>query len=387
MSAPAERIIYPPETSTRISRDVISDRRADIDTKQEEIAALLKEVECDGILILDPDNFAWLSSGGAARSTLDPTEMPALYFSAEQRWLLASNTDSQRLFDEEINGLGFQLKEWPWNWGREQLLSNVCRERKIACDQPYGNLKQVGGQLKKRRRVMTLYEQACYRTLGQTVSHALEATCRTMMVDQTEREIAGQLSHRLLHRGVHPLALTVAADGRSRVYRQSGFTGTPVKRNCVLTVTGRKYGLCVTASRSISFGSPEESFRLENDAACKVSVAYAATTWPDAVPREIFATARRVYAISGYEHEWRHCSQGHITGRAPIELALTPKTEELLQNAWAVTWRVTIGAAASCDTYLVAERGPEMLTPPEAWPLSRIRFQGADFFRPYILER
>jgi Xaa-Pro aminopeptidase len=387
MSAPAEKLVWPLETTSRISREPTSDRRSDIEAKQEQIAGLLQEAGCDGLLVLDADNFAWLTSGGTARGDLDSAEMPALYFSPEQRWILCSNTDSQRLFDEEVDGLGFQLKEWPWHWGRHQLLNNVCRERKVASDEPFGDCKQVGDLLRPRRRALTLYEQACYRTLGHTVSHALEASCRTLTIDQTEREIAGQLSHRLLHRGVQPLAISVAADGRSRLYRQGGFTGTPVKRYCVVGVTARKYGLCVTASRAVSFGPPDEAFRLESDAACKVSVAYAATSWPDAVPREIFGAARRVYAISGFEHEWRACSQGHITGRAPVELALTPQTEELLQNSWAVTWRVTIGASCSCDTYLISETGPELLTAPEAWPLSRVRYQGADFFRPYYLER
>ncbi len=42
------------------------------------------------------------------------------------RWLIAGNADSQRLFDEEIDGLGFQLKEWPWHWGRDRLLTELC---------------------------------------------------------------------------------------------------------------------------------------------------------------------------------------------------------------------------------------------------------------------
>jgi Xaa-Pro aminopeptidase len=387
MSAPAEKVLWTPDNSTRFTRDTTSDRRADIELKQEEMAAVLREVECEGLLILDPDNFAWLTSGGAARSGLDPSELPALYFGPEQRWLLASNADSQRLFDEEINGLGFQLKEWPWDLGREQLLANVCRERKLACDTSFGACKPVGDLLRKRRRTLTAYEQACYRMLGRNLSHAVEATCRTMVVDQTEREVAGQLAHRLMHRGIQPIVISVAADGRSRVYRQGGFTGAPIKRYCVVTVTARKYGLCATVSRSVSFGRPDDTFRQESDAACKISVAYAASTWPDAVPREILTQARRVYAISGFEHEWRHCSQGHVTGRSPVEMTILPKTEELLQAGWGITWRASVGAASSCDTYLIAEKGPEIITPPEAWPLSRIRFQGADFFRPYFLER
>jgi Xaa-Pro aminopeptidase len=376
-----------PGSEPVIDFDPANDRRADVDAKQARIAALLQEVGCEGLLVFDPDNFTWLTSGGGSRGSLDPGQHPALYFSSEQRWLLGSNADSQRLFDEEIDGLGFQLKEWPWHWGRDQLVADLAQGRRLASDRPLGDHKCVGPELARLRRVMTDYEQACFFALGLVVSHALEATCRTMTPGETEREIAGQLSHRLLHRGALPLLLGAAADGRSKFYRQFGFTNTPIRKHCVVLAAARKYGLCAMASRAISFGEPEKSFLEEHNAAAKVCATYIASTWPDAVPREILGTGRRVYLISGYEHEWLQCPQGHVCGRAPVELALTPQTEDLFQPGWAVTWRASVNAATSCDTFLVTDQGPRWVTPTEPWPLKRIRIQGADFFRPDILQR
>src|SRR6202035_2959665 len=109
------------------------------------------------------------------------------------------------------------------------------------------------------------------------------------------------------------------ADGRSRVYREFGFTSTPIESYAILTATARKYGLCATASRSVSFGALDAQFKAEHSAACKVCATYLASTWPDALPREILGAGRRVYALTGYEHEWRLCPQGHVTGRAPVE--------------------------------------------------------------------
>ena len=43
-----------------------SDRRADIDTKSHQVGAILREVGCDGLLLLEPENVAWLSSGAVA---------------------------------------------------------------------------------------------------------------------------------------------------------------------------------------------------------------------------------------------------------------------------------------------------------------------------------
>jgi Xaa-Pro aminopeptidase len=363
------------------------DRRADIDAKQNLVGSLLQETGCDGLLVVDPDNFGWLSSGAMARGIVNPSEMPALYFSPEGRWVLASNVDSQRLFDEELDGMGFQLKEWPWHWGRAQLLADLCQGRTVACDQPLDGCKPVGDRLRLLRRPLTAYDRACCRALGAIVSHALEATCRTITSGQTEREVAGQLGHRLMHRGVLPVTIGVAGDGRSRRYRHHGFTAVPVQNYGVVSVTGRKYGLCVTASRSMSFGTAPTAFREEHNTVCKVTATYLASTWPDAVPREILAIGRRVYLVSGAEHEWHLCPQGYISGRAPVELALAPDTEELFQPGWAVTWTPSVGAAFCSDTFLVMDQGPEIVTPSDNWPLKRIRIQGADFFRPDILQR
>ncbi len=364
-----------------------SDRRADLDGKQAQVATLLHQVGCEGLLVLDQENFGWLTSGAAARGVLDPAELPALYFTPEQRWLISCNVDTQRLFDEELDGMGFQLKEWPWQWGREQLLADVCHGRKVACDRALDGFTAVGDSVRKLRRVLTAYEQACHHALGSIVSHALEAACRTMTPGETEREIAGQLSHRLMHRGAHPLVIEVAADGRSRRYRHCGFTALPIQHFCVLTVSARKYGLCATASRSVCFGQPDVAFRKEHDAACKVGATYIASTWPDALPRQILNAGRHIYEISGYEHEWRHFPQGHVLGRLPVELNFTPQTTELFHAGWAIAWHASVGAAMSCDTFIVTDQGPKLITPPEMWPLKRIRVQGADFFRPDVLLR
>jgi hypothetical protein len=364
-----------------------SDRRADIDAKMGHVAALLQDVGCDGLLLLDADNFAWLTSGASTRGTLDPRDQPAAYCNGEQRWVLCNNVETQRLFDEEIDGLGFQLKEWPYHWGRDQLLADLIQGRRVACDQPLGECVVVADRLRQLRRKLTLYEQACLEALGGIVAHALEATCRTLQPGISEREIAAQVGHRLLHRGVVPVQLGVAVDGRSRNYRQHGFTATLLQHSAVVTATGRKYGLCATASRSLCFGELDKDYRNEHNSVCKVSATYLASTWSDAVPREILLAGRRIYLLSGFEHEWLLAPQGWVTGRSPVELALLPHTEELFHAGWAVTWHASSGAALSCDTFLLTEQGPKTMTPTEVWPLKRIRVQGVEFVRPDVLQR
>jgi Xaa-Pro aminopeptidase len=375
------------QSNPEVSLTTPTDRRLDVEGKQARVAGLLQESGCDGLLCLDPANFSWLTSGGMARGSIDPTAAPALYFTNEGRWLLSANVDTQRLFDEELDGLGFQLKEWPWPWGRDQLLGDLCVGRKVACDVNFGDAVAVGNRLRLMRCKLSAYEQACYRALGQVLGHALEATCRSLNPNDTEREAAGMLSHRLVHRGAYPLHVSAMADGRAALYRQGGFTPAPIKAYCMLTAAAQKYGLCALASRSFCFGEPPANYRAEHDAACRVAATYTASSWPDAVPSQVFATALRVYALTGAEHEWRLCPQGHVTARNLVEFPLFPDSSELFQVNWAVTWRASIGAAVSCDTFLITEDGPRTISVSENWPLKRIRVQGAEFVRPDLLVR
>jgi len=388
MSPTETMILSAPTSDQEVSTlETLSDRRADIEAKQLRIASLLQELECDGLLALASENFAWLTSGASARGIVAADAQPAVYFSSDQRWIISCNVDTQRLFDEELDGLGFQLKEWPWHLGREQLLMDLCYGRRIACDVPLQASKPAGETLRQLRLPLSPYEQACQLALGAIVSHALEATCRTMSRGDTEREVAGQLSHRLMHRGAQPIAIQVAADGRSQRYRQCGFTSQPVDHFCVITVNARKYNLTATATRSVCFAEPDPVFRSEHDAACKVSATYIASSWPDALPRQVLQAGKHIYQLTGYEHEWRLCPQGYVAGRLPVEFLLTPQTESLLQAGWAVTWQANAGAAFSCDTLLVTDDGPLAVSPGASWPMKRIRIQGGEFFRPDILVR
>ena len=100
-------------------------RRADIDTKQDKVAKLLEELSCEGVVLLMPAHVAWFTGGMNIRGLIADGERPGIYTNGRQRWLLASNIDGQRLFDEELDGLGFQLKEWQWTVGRALLLGEL----------------------------------------------------------------------------------------------------------------------------------------------------------------------------------------------------------------------------------------------------------------------
>src|SRR5262249_53445966 len=157
---------------------------------------LLGEVGAEGLLLLDPANMAWVAGAPLTANIPDPADWPALYLTATARWLISASTDTQRLFDQHLDGLGFHLKEWPWTWGRDRLLTDIRQGRRVASDRLLPEAVPLGPALRRIRCTLTPAEQTRYRALGSAVAHALEATCRNLEPGQTEEETAGHLTHR-----------------------------------------------------------------------------------------------------------------------------------------------------------------------------------------------
>ena len=85
--------------------DQTTSRRADVDAKQEVLRRILDEMECEAALLLVPAHVAWFTAGMTARGLLADSERPGIFTNGRQRWIVCSNVDSQRLFDEEVDQL------------------------------------------------------------------------------------------------------------------------------------------------------------------------------------------------------------------------------------------------------------------------------------------
>lgn len=359
-------------------------RRADIDVKQAQVAWLLEQLECEAALFLVPAHISWFTAGMNVRGLIADAERPGIYTNGRQRWLLCSNIDTQRLFDEELDQLGFQLKEWAWESGRAELLLNVTSGRKVCGDRPLPNMPQTSERLRPILRTLSTYEQEEYRSLGRLVAHAVEATARNLTRNSTEEEAAGQLGHRILHRGAEPLAISATADGRGAKYRRAGFTSAPITETCVLQATAQRGGLFATASRTVSFGNPPEEFRKAYDIALRLAAIYRSLSRPE----ETMTTVRRAGQSvlgSDFEFENRYAQPGYGAGRFLAEELRRGGHDEQFAAGQALVWQPRVGPTAVVDTAIATNDGGECVTPPTDWPFKRVLIRGKTQDIPDIL--
>jgi len=354
----------------------LAERRADIDAKQAALVPVLAALGVESLLLLMPAHVAWFTSGMNVHGLIPDSERPAIYTNGHHRWLVCSNVDTQRLFDEELDRLGFQVKEWHWESGRSDFLAYLTAGEKVATDRPFPQIPLANEALRPLLRALSSFEQSQYCELGKLVATAVEATALHCAQGQTEREIAGQIGHRLLHHGIEPMFVSVTADGRGAKYRRTGAGLTPVTRTAVLQATGARDGLFATCSRTVSFGSLPIEFSISHDLAVKQSALFRSWSQPKTTIGAIGVAGRAVLTQSPFESDSWLSPPGYGAGRFPVEFLGRPGQEEPLAANLAVVWQSRVGPAAVVDTLLVTDSEPIAITPPTEWPVKRLVVRG-----------
>ncbi|MFO1023425.1 MAG: aminopeptidase P family N-terminal domain-containing protein [Planctomycetales bacterium] len=173
-------------------------RIEDLEAKHRRVIELMSEQGLDALLIQQPENFAWFTAGGDNTGRGGPDITAALFITPDARVIVGGNADIGQVFDTEILGLGFQLKERPWFEPKNVLLSDLCRGRRVGSDTPLPRTQDLSAELATLRFPLTPFECDRMRKIGRHLAHAVEATARNLQELQSEAEVAGEVSHRLL---------------------------------------------------------------------------------------------------------------------------------------------------------------------------------------------
>ena len=220
------------------------------------VGRVLEELGCEAAILLMPAHVAWFTRRDQ-RPRADRRHRAARRLHQRpQRWLVCSNVDTQRLFDEELDRLGFQLKEWQWV-GRPGGAARRTRRRQEGGRRPAvprhadGQRPAAAGAATavgvRAGAVPGLGPGGGPRGRGDGPDDGAAARPRRRSPARSRTgcyhrgaEADGDQRDRRRPRGDLP---------PGRVHRRGGRTPT-----CVIQATGTRDGLYVTASRTVCFG-------------------------------------------------------------------------------------------------------------------------------------
>jgi Xaa-Pro aminopeptidase len=366
----------------------ISARRADVDHNHERVAEFLTRHGYDALVLGRADFISWFTAGGDLSSTLGGDSAGLLLFiNKHHRALLADNVQSSRAFEEEVAGLGFQLKERPWQEDLEKVVAELGHQRRIATDGQLSIGADEHPNLKRLRWSLSRFERLKLRELGRSLTLTVEAACRNFQPGETETDIAGHLAHRLWREGITPVELRITGDDRLARFRQPKTKPIPIQRRATITCTGKRFGLNASVTRSMSFGQVEPALREAHALAAMVDASCLYFSRPGEVVREVFRRARRIYEKFGHADEWMLGYQGFATGYHPMDQLLLPDDDWKLEPHMALRWMPSVGPARSEDTIIIDPKGFEIVTEAQNWPKLEIEVKGFNVQRPGILER
>jgi len=222
----------------------------------------------------------------------------------------------------------------------------------------------LAAELRAARASLLPAETGRFEALGADVASALTAVAATADSTVSERELAARVGEALLRRGIDPLVVLVAGEGRL-AHRHPLPTSSPLGPRAMIVVCGRRHGLIANATRWVSgVGEPEGQGRI-----LAVEAAYLRASVPGARLNDVLAAGAAAYAANGFAaDEWRRHHQGGAAGYAGRDPRATEATGDVLHLGQAMAWNPSGPGVKVEDTVLIGEAGVRVLTADPAWP-------------------
>lgn len=363
------------------------ERRDDVEKKHRRIADFLRDRQLNGLFLQKPSNFTWFTSGAVSPS-LGLTDYPsALFITADSRVVVTNNVDSAEIFERQLAGLGFLLKERPWFEERKVLLDDLARGRTVGSDTGFEGTTLVGPDINPMRFPLEDLECQRLRQLGKILVHAVEATARHVEAGQTEAEIAAQIAHRLIKHEATPVRITAAADGRLRHYPNWTYGTAQLRRWCVLSAIAKQHGLHCAVTRTVCLGTASSDVAAAYEQAAMVAASGIYFSQIGMPVASVWERIRRIYEKAGVADEWQKREQAEVIGYEVREQPLVPHGKQVLAPFTPIHWHPSVGPAHLGDTVMVREESVELITPTEDWPQLQITVKGYPLSLPGLLER
>ena len=358
--------------------------------KLEKIRDLIKKKRKSAALVTRQANFSWLSCGAEARVALNTDKASAYWLVTKDAVYLVSNgIELPRLKAEALNHLRYERLEFAWHEpsGLLDAVKGVVDPKKILSDSSDLVSRPQPEAFAALRYSLSREEVKRMRHLGKALEAAISATANGIRVDETENDIAAQMSAAAIAVDLTPVVVLVAVDERIRRFRHPLPTGKKLKRHAMLIMCARYQGLIASMTRTVYFGDIPSALEGKHKAACTVDVILQQGTKVGVPAGEILKKGIDQYGEVRFPDEWQAHHQGGPCGYLPREFIVTPETKTKVEAFQPFAWNPTVSGTKSEDTILVTPRGPELMTKSHDWPTVEITVGKKNYARYAILDR
>jgi len=365
-----------------------SDWNAELDAKHAKLVEWLQREKLSGVLIRRNENVAWVTGGAVELRVLTPSEtgVASLLVTAEgKRYYFTSENEAPRLKDEEFGALDFEPILFPW-----YADETAAAAAKLAGG-PLGSDTAVPGtiavNLFPQRASLSESEIARYRWLGKGTATATVESLKQVQPGMSEYDLEALTAANLLKRGILPSVYLYAVDDRILKYKHAVARGARLQKYAMLNLCSRKWGLAISITRFVHFGSLPAELGARFKSAAQVNAALLDASKVGATSAELFKVAQMAYTEEGFPGEERFHHQGGPTGYGEREWVATPNGKETVVDNQAFAWNPSIRGGKAEDTVILRGGKIEWLTATPELPVINAELNGKVYPAAGVLER
>jgi len=370
-----------------ITRDTAL-RSAELDEKHQRLAAFLDRHNLSAILLSRHENIAWFTGGQveARVAAGSETAITSLLVTHDGlRYYLTPNNEAPRLADEEFTGLGYEAVHYPWYKSPAPLLHELAGGTALGSDTFIAHARHVN--LTSLRAPLLPAEIARVRTLSRQTADVTAAVLESLQPGITEHEMAARTAAALLERGITPTVLLMGVDERIRKYKHAVPRRGVLERYGMVNLCARKWGLVVSITRFVHFGTVPADLAASFIAAARINSELHRATQPGASSAQLFQVAREAYKSVGAAEEIELHHQGGPCGYTERDWLITPTGEETVAIPQAFAYNPSLRGAKAEDTILAADNSIEVLTETPSLPVIETVLDDTTYRSAGVLQR
>ena len=360
----------------------------EIDIKHSKIRNILASKNIEGILLSRQSNFLWFT-GGKLNDVIKNNDISLvnLFITGEKKYLIATNSDADRVMKEELDGLGFELVRFDWfNQDVFDGLKKIGVKNKIGADFKSEGVYFAEGDLAETRIDLSEPEIERYTELCSEYAKIITDYFLGLKKGLTERELAAGLNYECFKKGIRMPVLMVGSDERVFSYRHPCTTDKKIDKYVLVATVGEKYGINANVTRCIYFGKTPVELKEKQSAVNYVISKFYANSITGRSMSELFEIGKSAYREAGYDGEWKNHIQGGISGYNPLEFQVNAVTDFKIKNNNILSFNPTIKGTKSEDPILVKDGTSSVMVFDDRWPFEVVEANGKKFKRPLIME-
>jgi len=361
---------------------------AELDAKHTRLVEWLQREKLSGVLIRRNENVAWVTGGAVEVRVLTPSEtgVASLLVTADgKRYYFTTENEAPRLRDEEFGALDFEPVLFPWYADDTAAAAAKLAGGPLGSDTPVPGTIAVN--LYPLRASLGESEITRYRWLGANTAASTVESLKQVQPGMSEYDLEAMTAANLLQRGILPSVYLYAVDDRIYKYKHAVSRGKKLEKYAMLNLCTRKWGLAISITRFVHFGSLPAELEARFKSAAQVNAALLDATKVGATSAELFRVAQAAYAAEGFPGEEQFHHQGGPTGYGEREWVATPNGKETVVNNQAVAWNPSIRGGKAEDTVILRDGKIEWLTSTPELPVINAEVNGKAYPAAGVLVR